>query len=52
MLRRSIVSAFSRCSVQPVIQTLDVLCAHCTLVNDAPAQGIEIGFAVSGDVLH
>lgn len=46
------MSAFSRCSMQPVIQTLDVLCAGCTCVNDASAQGVEMGFAVSGDVLH
>ena len=46
------VSAFSRPSVQPVIQILDVLCSGCKCVNDAPAQGIEKGFAASGDALH
>lgn len=52
MLRRGAVSAFSRPSVQPVIQILDVLCADCKCANDAPAQGIEMDIAVSGDTLR
>lgn len=43
------MSAFGRPSVQPVIQILDVLCADYQCVNDSPAQGTEMGFAVSGD---
>lgn len=46
------MSAFSRPSVQPVIQILGVLCADCKCANDAPAQGIEMSFAVRGDALH
>lgn len=46
------MSAFSGPSVQPVMQVLDVLCADCKCVNDAPAWGIEMGFAVSGDTLR